>query len=212
MTIYLLPGVGCDARLFERLDLAGFDVVMLAWPAFEAKDSLAAIAHRLLSSVRTDEPHVLVGVSMGGMVAQELAVLTNPQKVVLISSWTGPHEWPRHVRFGARFGVHRVIREWTMRAAWPVKRVMDPREGAVDRLLWDMAMKQSARQLRNGTAAIMRWNGSPWKGPVVRIHGDKDIVTPLRFPVDHVVKSGQHVMVLTKAEEVSQLLVRCLRS
>jgi hypothetical protein len=26
------------------------------------------------------------------------------------------------------------------------------------------------------------------------------------------VKSGQHVMVLTKAEEVSQLLVRCLRS
>ena len=212
MTIYLLPGVGCDARLFERLDLAGFDVVLLEWPAFEAKDSLATIAQRLLSSVRTDEPHVLVGVSMGGMVAQELAVLTNPQKVVLISSWTGPHEWPRHVRFGARFGVHRVIREWTMRAAWPVKRLMDPREGAVDRLLWDMAMKQSARQLRNGTAAIMRWNGSQWKGPLVRIHGDKDIVTPLRFPVDHLVKGGQHVMILTKADEVSQVLVRCLRS
>ena len=89
---------------------------------------------------------------------------------------------------------------------------MDPREGPVDRLLWDMAVKQSARQLRNGTGAIMRWKGSRWTGPLVRIHGDKDIVTPLRFPVDHVVKGGQHVMILTKAAEVSALLVHTLRS
>lgn len=212
MIVYLLPGVGCDARLFERLDLAGFEVVKLEWPAFEVQDSLPAIARRMAATVQADRPHVLVGVSMGGMVAQEMAVLTNPRKVVLISTWTGPQEWPLHVRFSARLGLHRVIRDWTMRAAWPVKRLMDPREGAVDRLLWDMASKQSARQLRLGTAAIMRWKGSPWKGPLVRIHGDRDIVTPLRFPVDHLVKGGQHVMVLTKAAEVSRALVRSLHA
>jgi pimeloyl-ACP methyl ester carboxylesterase len=212
MTIYLLPGVGCDARLFERLDLPGFDVVKLEWPRFEAQDTLAGIAERIRAQVRAGEPHVLVGVSMGGMVAQELALLTKPEKVVLISSWKGPQEWPMHVRWGARLGLHRVIREWTMRASWPVKRLMDPREGAVDRLLWDMALAQSARQLRHGTAAIMRWHGSRWQGPLVRIHGDRDIVTPLRFPVDHVVKGGQHVMVLTKAAEVSHLLALSLRS
>lgn len=113
-----------------------------------------------------------------------------------------------HVRLGARLGMHGLIRDWTMLASWPVKRLMDPREGAVDRLLWDMAVEQSARQLRNGTAAIMRWKGSRWTGPLVRIHGDKDIVTPLRFPVDHVIKGGQHVMILTKADEVAA----CLRS
>jgi hypothetical protein len=52
----------------------------------------------------------------------------------------------------------------------------------------------------------MRWKGSRWQGPLVRIHGDKDIVTPLRFPVDHLVKGGQHVMVLTRPGEVSRLL------
>lgn len=212
MTIYLLPGMGCDARLFERLQLNGFEVVNLEWPSFGPRDTLEDIAGRMAAEVRSVEPHVLVGVSMGGMVAQELALFTKPRKVVLISSWTGPQEWPAHVRLGARLGMHRIIRDWTMHASWPLKRLMDPREGPVDRLLWDMAKKQSARQLRNGTGAIMRWKGSRWTGPLVRIHGDKDIVTPLRFPVDHVVKGGQHVMILTKAAEVSALLVHTLRS
>jgi len=130
--------------------------------------------------------------------------------VVLISSWTGPHEWTAFVRISARLGLNRLIRDWSMRAAWPVKRIIDRRESSVDRLLWDMARRQTARQLRNGTGAVLRWKGSPWKGPLVRIHGDKDIVTPLRFQVDHLVKGGQHVMVLTRPLEVSELLAQVI--
>ena len=58
----------------------------------------------------------------------------------------------------------------------------------------------------------MHWKGSPWKGPVVRIHGDKDVVTPLRFPVDHVVKGGPHIMVLTKPKEVSDLIRKAINA
>ena len=143
---------------------------------------------------------------MGGMVAQELALITNPTKVILISSWTGPHEWPLMVRASARFSLSTFIRDWSLRAAWPLKRLIDRRPSEIDRLLFDMAKKQTARQLRIGTSAILRWPGSRWQGPLVRIHGDKDMVTPLRFPVDHIVKGGQHVMVLTQAEEVSRLI------
>lgn len=213
MTIYLLPGVGCDHRLYDRLELpAGHQVVKLDWPAFEDDDTLARIAERLLPRVSPDGPHVLVGVSMGGMVAQELALLTKPVKVVLISSWTGPEEWPPFVKVSAKLGLYRTIRDWSMRAVWPLKRLVDRRESSVDELLWDMACQQTARQLRNGTGAILRWKGSRWKGPVVRIHGDKDIVTPLRFPVDHLVKGGQHVMVLTRPREVSRLLAGALNT
>ncbi len=206
MKLYLLPGVGCDGRLFDRLDLSGLDVVRLNWPRFDPDDTLERIAQRLREHVDTSQPHVIAGVSMGGMVAQELAVLTRPRKVVLISSWTGPHEWNLLTRVNARIGLHRVIRDWSVRAAWPLKRLIDRREEAIDRLLWTMAREQGAAQLRRGTAAIMRWKGSTWDGPLVRIHGDRDIVTPLRFPVDHLVKGGQHVMVLTRAEDVSRLL------
>lgn len=211
MTVYLIPGVGCDPRLFDRIDLQDLRCVKLEWPEFTADDTLQHIAEQLRGQVDPSEPHVLVGVSMGGMVAQELALLTKPEKVILISSWTGPREWPPFVRFSAKLGLYRTIRDWSMRAVWPLKRLIDRREQAVDRLLWDMARKQTARQLRNGTGAILRWKGSSWNGPLVRIHGDKDIVTPLRFPVDHLVKGGQHVMVLTRAREVSDLLISAVR-
>lgn len=210
MKVYLLPGVGCDARLFERLELNGFDVVKLEWPAFHADSTLTSIAQELKAGIDAGGPHALVGVSMGGMVAQELAVLTGPRKVVLISSWTGPKEWPPFVRISARLGLYRTIRDWSMRAAWPLKRLVDRRERDIDALLWDMARTQTARKIRFGTQAILRWPGSRWTGPVVRIHGDRDIVTPLRFPVDHVVKDGQHVMILTRAAEISALLRKVL--
>ena len=206
MKVYLLPGVGCDERLFTRLDLQGIDAVKLTWPPFAKGTTLAVIAAAMVEHVVRDEPHVLVGVSMGGMVAQELAALTQPRKVVLISSWTGPQEWPPLVRISARFGLPVLIRDWSMRMVWPLKRIIDRRTADIDSLLWEMAVRQRAQQLRRGTQAILRWKGSPWKGPLVRIHGDKDIVTPLRFPVDHLVRGGQHVMVLTRADEVSRML------
>lgn len=213
MTVYLLPGVGCDHRLYDRLELpVGHRVVKLDWPEFEEVDTLAAIAKRLCPLVDATEPHVLVGVSMGGMVAQELAALTRPTKVVLISSWTGPQEWTPFIRLSAQLRLNTLIRDWTMRAVWPLKKLIDRREDQVDGLLWDMARLQTARQLRYGTAAILRWQGSPWQGPLVRIHGDKDIVTPLRFPVDHLVKGGQHVMVLTRPQEVGRLLAEAVNA
>ncbi|MFT3885151.1 MAG: alpha/beta fold hydrolase [Flavobacteriales bacterium] len=212
MKVYLLPGVGCDERLFGRLSLQGLDVEELAWPEFHVDSTLPSIAAALRPHVDERTPHVLVGVSMGGMVAQELALLTHPRKVVLISSWTGPQEWPVFVRMSARLGLYRMIRGWSMRAAWPLKQLIDRRDPGIDALLWDMARIQTARKIRFGTRAILRWGGSRWKGPLARIHGDRDIVTPLRFPVDHLVKGGQHVMVLTRAEEVSALLRDAVRS
>lgn len=206
MTLYLLPGVGCDGRLFDRLRLDGVDVVKLQWPRFAPDSTLRSIAEELLPSVETARPHVIGGVSMGGMVAQELAALSGAQKVIAISTWTGPQEWNLLTRVNARLGLHRVIRDWSVRAVWPLKRLIDRREQSIDALLFTMAREQGAAQLRRGTAAIMRWKGSPWTGPIVRIHGDRDIVTPLRFPVDHVVKGGQHVMVLTRPDEVSALV------
>lgn len=206
ITVYLLPGVGCDGRLFDRLDLEGFRVERLEWPAFRLDDDLAAIARRMRSKVDAGRPHVLVGVSMGGMVAQELAVLTKPERVVLISSWTGPQEWTPFVNFAARWHLQGLIRGWTMRAVWPLKRMLDVRSTANNQLLWDMALKQTAKQLRLGVGAVLRWQGSPWHGPLVRIHGDKDIVTPMRFPVDHCVQGGKHIMVLENADKVSVLL------
>ncbi len=210
MTLYLLPGVGCDKRLFERLVLPGIDVVCLDWPPFPKNCTLPMLAAELRAEVDATRPHVLAGVSMGGMVAQELAALTNPQKVILISTWTGPQEWPWYVRWAKRLHLWNLVGTNSMRWVWPLKRVLGPRPKEIDRLLWEMAVAQEAGKIRHGIAAILHWQGSPWQGPVYRIHGDNDHVIPLRFSVDRVVKGGEHIMVLTKAEEVGRAVEEAL--
>ena len=210
MTIYLIPGIGCDQRLFDRISTDGHDVIKLEWPDFPIGCTLADIARDMSTRVEATKPHILIGVSMGGMVAQELAAITKPEKVILISSWTGPQEWPMAVKVAALLRAHHLISHFAMWLTWPIKRTLGWRDGATDKLLWDMANKQTARKIRRGTGAILRWKGSPWKGKLVRIHGDRDQVIPLRFPVDHVLLGGAHIMVLTQAEEVSRLLRKAI--
>jgi hypothetical protein len=103
-------------------------------------------------------------------------------------------------------GLSWMIGSFTMRAMWPLKRILGRRPRDIDRLLWDMARAQTAGKVRRGVQAVLRWEGCRREGRWVRIHGDADRVTPLRFPVDHIVHGGAHIMILTRANEVSRLL------
>lgn len=211
MDIYLLPGLGTDRRLFSRLGLDDARIHYLEWPNYGPGWTLERIAEALLPAVDSSRPHILAGVSMGGMVAQELAMRTGPERVVLISSWTGPHEWPRHVRIAKTLRLHHLVTEATMRAMWPLKQwLIGGGDPAIDRLLFDMACAQTARRVRCGMDAVLRWKGSRWKGPVVRIHGGGDRLMPLRFPVEQLVPHGSHSMVVYQPDEVRHALLGAL--
>ena len=210
MTLYLLPGVGCDMRLFGRLYLPGVNVVHLEWPPFPKGITLEELAAKMRANVDATQPHLLAGVSMGGMVAQELALYTKPEKIILISTWTGPKEFPLHVRVGKALGLPAVISSFTMWATWPFKRMLGERDRSTDKLLWDMAKKQTATKIRHGVQAVLRWKGSRWNGRTVRIHGTNDHVIPLGFPVDHAITNGSHIMVLNRAAEVSRCILSAM--
>ncbi|MEO7082560.1 MAG: alpha/beta hydrolase [Flavobacteriales bacterium] len=210
MLIYLLPGIGCDKRLFSRIELPGHEVKVLEWPPFPEGCTLAELAAVMRVNVDETRPHILAGVSMGGMVAEELALLTKPEKVLLISSWIGPQEWPWHVHVAKFLHLSWVVGSFTMRLTWPLKRILGPRPKEIDQLLWEMAVKQTAEKIRRGLDAILRWEGSKWKGPLVRIHGDNDHVIPKRFPVEHLVHGCEHIMVLTRPKEVSRAMLEAI--
>lgn len=207
MKVYLLPGIACDHRLFDRIDLNGFDAVKLDWPHFRDGCDLADIAKDLAPAVDATQPHVLVGVSMGGMVASELALITKPERVVLISTWTGPSEWPWFVRWSARMHAEVLINSLTMRLAFPARRLLGARDEATDRFLMAMALKAGPTEIRRATRAILQWKGSRWNGPTVRIHGAKDALMPLPLVrADHVVPDGTHAMIYCQPEAVSAAL------
>ena len=55
--------------------------------------------------------------------------------------------------------------------------------------------------------AIINWKGANVTCPVYHVHGDKDEVFPVSLVTNaRIVKGGHHFMLMSKAEEVSEIL------
>lgn len=205
MDAYLLPGLGADHRLFTRLKLDVAAVHHLDHPIVPRGAPLKDFAEALEPRIDASRPHVLIGVSMGGMVAQELAAITRPAQVILISSWKGPEEMPWSIRLLRGTHPERVLTRAVITRSLPVVRWEMGVSGPEETALFDALVKACpVESLKTQINACLTWPGPEHSvDQLVHIHGDKDRLMPIgsiKEPV--VIKGGTHFMVFNKAREV----------
>lgn len=210
---YLLPGLGADGRLFSRLDLSGHTPHRIDWPAMPEGSSLNDYAMALAGRVDASREHAIIGVSMGGMVAQEMAQLTKPRHTVIISSWKGPQEMPMPLRLMRGTHPERLLTPAFMKRLLPVVRWQMGLENDDDtRLFGDFVHSTPVAQLRVQIGAVLGWEGpeSPVPG-LVHVHGDCDRLMPIGHIAEPlVIPGGGHFMVYNRAGEVSLVLRKVL--
>jgi len=206
-TLLFLPGVGGDERLFGP-QLAAFPGSrVLPWVAAEVGESLALYARRLAATVVVDGPCVIVGNSLGGMVAWELAAHVKPQAVVLLGSAS------------SLAAVHRPLRPLLPLGRWvspwmvPWLALGGPFVAAVFGVRWrdlglflDMMRETSPTFFAFALRAIATWQPSPQPGvPVFRVHGASDrVLAPGEGAV--LIPGAGHVLSLSHGHEVNQAL------
>ena len=98
--IYLISGLGADKRVFSKLELGDLNVVHLDWIEPLKNETLKSYAMRLAAGIDSSEEFYLLGVSFGGVVAQEIAKILNPKKVFIISSMMHHNELPMLYNLG----------------------------------------------------------------------------------------------------------------
>ncbi len=175
--------------------------------------SLNHYASALAGRVDASRAHALIGVSMGGMVAQELALLTKPKRTVIISSWKGPQEMPTPLRLLRGTHPERLLTPAFLKRLLPVVRWQMGLEDADDERLFDAFTRDTAiEQLRVQIAAVLAWEGPERPVPSLsRIHGDHDRLMPIGHIEDaEVIHGGGHFMVYNRAREVSVVLRKAL--
>ena len=207
LVFYLIPGLGADGRIFERLRLAG-TVHILEWlEPLARNESLAAYAARLAAPIPLDQSCWLVGVSFGGVVALEIATQRPRAQVILVSSLAAPIERTSWVEVG----------RWLHADAWlPVRLLRQlPRVGAwffgisggsSTELFRALLARLTPPYTHWALSHLFRWPGCPMR-PVAHLLGDQDRVFPGgRQSASHLIPGGTHFMIVTHATTISRII------
>lgn len=213
MNIYLISGLGADSRAFRYLNFdEHFTTHYLNWIEPLTNETLKDYSKRLSANIDSSKPFILIGLSFGGMVATEISRILNPQKTILISSAAGYDELPFLFRLAGSMRLHKLIPSKAGNNGNFLMHWLFGINTPNDKMLLNQILTDSNTAFtRWAIDAMLSWSSLAQPSAIIRIHGDHDRVLPITsFRPDYVIKRGGHLMVVTRAVELSQLLNRIM--
>lgn len=210
-TVYFIPGMAAGPEIFDRIRLPKdtYDCQVLDWMIPEKDETLQHYAKRMADRVTAPNP-ILIGVSFGGIVAQEMSAFLSLKKLIIISSVKKRSELPRRMRFAGKTGLHKLI---------PISKVLSQDDltkfslGAKSKKRLTLYQKylgvRDPYYLRWSIEEIVTWKREKTVPGLIHIQGDKDQVFPIKHIDDaEVIHGGTHIMVLNRAPEITRLLMK----
>jgi pimeloyl-ACP methyl ester carboxylesterase len=199
--VYFMPGLAASTTIFERIQLpeADFEVLFLEWEIPLANESLDAYAKRIAKKIKCENP-VLIGVSFGGILVQEMAKHIATKKVIIISSVKSNLEFPRRMKIAKTTKAYKLI---PMNLILNLENLATFSFGAkINHRLKLYRKFLSVRDigyLEWAVEKVILWDRTVADESVVHIHGDMDDVFPIKYIKEcNVVQGGSHIMILTK--------------
>ena len=199
--VYFMPGMAAAPSIFQRIELSPdlFDVHYLEWHVPTKGIAIGDYAKQLCEKIKEDNP-VLIGVSFGGMLVQEMAQHMATRMVIIISSVKSHKELPKRMQFAKYTKVHKLlptglVNNVELLAKYAFGETVPKR----------LALYEQYLSVRDKTYidwaidAIVNWKESKPIANLVHIHGGKDAV----FPISNIkecieVEKGTHTMIIHK--------------
>lgn len=204
-----MPGLAASTTIFERIALPEdtFEVHLLEWEIPLEHESLQDYAKRIAQNIKHSNP-VLVGVSFGGILVQEMAKHIEARKVIIISSVKCNAEFPRRMKIAKTTKAYKLI---PMRLILNVENLAKFSFGEkINKRLKLYEKFLSVRDIRYLDWAIEQvilWDRTKIDESVIHIHGDEDEVFPIKYIANcKVVKGGTHIMILNKFKWLNENL------
>jgi pimeloyl-ACP methyl ester carboxylesterase len=204
---YLIPGMGANAQLYAQFQLPG-EMHALDWPAHGTARTLADYAHILAEQIKTTH-NVLVGSSMGGMVATELSHLVRPQATILLSAPCGRHQFPAGLKALDRLGLHKALGPQQLyRLAHAADLFMGFKNQEDRQRFYDMLQTNGPEFLHFSVRAVLAWrHAAPPTGPYIHVLGSLDrLFKSQKIPHSVVVRGAGHFATHEKSELICKLI------
>lgn len=200
------------SHIFQKLNLSVESPTLLNWIEPLARESLRSYALRLYDAhVQTDERVVIIGHSLGGIVAQEIASEREVDRIILLSSIKSRAEMPWIFRNARRLGLTHLFNRGLSLSTfrfWAVRHGF--RQNEQQELFRSMLQRQSNHYLKWALKSLACWRAPsiPAGTELIQIHGTDDLTFPIS-KISHCqykIPDGTHFMVYNLAEHISTIL------
>ena len=213
--VYFMPGMAANSSIFEYIKLPTnkFEMHLLDWIIPIPNESLEDYAKRLSKKVHHDNS-VLLGVSFGGIVVQEMSKFLTLKKLIIVSSVKSNKEFPKRIKIAKKTKAYKLIPTQLLSnvenlakyafGEFASKRIELYKKylSISDKRYLDWAIKQ-----------IVSWKRENPIPNIIHIHGEKDRVFPINNFKDYIkVKEGTHIMIINKYKWFNENLPKLIIS
>ncbi|MEO2051032.1 MAG: alpha/beta hydrolase [Allomuricauda sp.] len=197
--VYLMPGMAANPSIFDGISLPSdqFETHRLEWFVPDKGMSLPEYAQKMRSYIDAPSP-VLLGVSFGGMLVQEMAKIMPTQKTIVVSSVKSKHELPKRMLFAKYTKVHKLlptglVNNVELLAKYAFGESVNKRLHLYEQYL----SLRDKYYIDWSIDQIVNWDQEVPAANVVHIHGEKDTVFPISNIKDCIpVHNGTHTMII----------------
>lgn len=211
--VYFVPGLAADVSIFEFITLPEdtYRKHTISWKIPFKNESIEDYAKRMCEEIK-HHTFVLIGVSFGGVIAQEMSKHLTVEKLIIVSSVKNKYELPSRMKLAKKTKAYKLvptsivsrIENWEKLAfgSFAKKRAaMYQKYLAVkDKEYLDWAIEK-----------MVSWEQEEPIEGIVHIHGSKDLVFPIANIKNCIaIENGTHIMIVKRARWFNEHLPKII--
>jgi len=212
--VYLMPGLAASSTIFENIKLPEetFEIFYLEWFLPLKKEKIEDYALRMTKEIKHKNP-VLVGVSFGGIIVQEMALHIETRKVIIISSVKSNIELHLRLKIAKSTKVYKIIPTQLFSNVEVLAKYAFGENIVSRRLkLYEKYLQmRDKKYLDWAIENVILWRRTKSDENVIHIHGDSDAVFPIRHIKNSIVlKGATHILVIMKYKWLNENLPKLI--
>jgi esterase/lipase len=208
-----MPGMAASPKIFEHIKLPEhqFKLHYLEWVIPHNNESLSDYAERLSKTIKHDNI-VLLGVSFGGVLVQEMRRFVSVRKLIIVSSVKSMHELPKKML------VVKATKAYLLAPTQLASKIDIFEKYAFGKNIQKrlelykkyLSVNDSA-YLSWAIKQMVCWEQKESEPDIIHIHGDSDPVFPIKYIKDCIViNGGTHIAIINKYKWFNENLPRLI--
>ncbi len=197
-----MPGMAANPSIFDGIKLPAdtFEIHRLEWFVPLNGMTFESYAKKMCSQIEHEAP-VLLGVSFGGLLVQEMARHMETSKIIAVSCVKKPSELPKKMLFAKYTKAHKLLPTSLVSNVELLAKYAFGEKASKRLELYEKYLSvRDKKYIDWALDQIVNWHQVKPPNNLVHIHGDNDAVFPIKNIKDClVVKKGTHTMIIHRA-------------